>query len=238
MSKFDIDWKSFTLEFIKHKDNGFPLGTRIYTGHQGMGKTLSMVHYAKRICKKYPDCKLFSNIILCDIEYFYITDDNVLDYALNMSNGADGVLILLDEAHLYFGKKKGIPLSVLSAISQQRKDRKRIVFSSQIWEELDISLRKQVKEIVKCRSFGRFQYNIIQDGYTLAYNKLSSQYEAETIGYEIYKHNEQLYTSYNTYQRILKNEDMIDLPLQSARDGPSGLAAAPTPVINYVKKGK
>ena len=73
------------------------------------------------------------------------TSEELLVFALAERRGAKGVLILLDEAHLYFHKSKGMPLDVLTAISQQRKDRRKLVFSSQIWEELDISLRKQVK---------------------------------------------------------------------------------------------
>lgn len=227
---FHINFESFKFRLEIDRSKKFPMGSRIYTGHQGMGKTLSMVEYAFRVKRAFPKCKLYSNIILCDIDYIYIKTDKILEEALNFQNGDDGVLILLDEAHLYFGKKNGIPLEVLGAISQQRKDRKRIVFSSQIWEELDISLRKQVKEIVSCKClFNRLQWNTIKDGYTLQYNKLKSEYEAERIGYDIFKHSNELYNKYDTRQKILRNEEMIQLPVARA---PSGLAAAPQQNIN------
>lgn len=104
-------------------------------------------------------------------------------FALAERRGAKGVLILLDEAHLYFHKSKGMPLDVLTAISQQRKDRRKLVFSSQIWEELDISLRKQVKEIVGCRTafFGLLEINTVSDGETLTYDKMAGAYVAKKI---------------------------------------------------------
>lgn len=124
---------------------------------------------------------------------------------------------MLDEAHLYFGRKDGIPLDVLTCISQQRKDRRRLVFSSQIWEELDISLRKQVKEIVHCRCIlGKIQINTVSDGETLHYDKMLGQYVADKKYTEIFKHNNEYYTRYDTYQKIITNDQYQALPTLQA----------------------
>lgn len=234
-----IYWKTFKEKWHKPPKAQFPTGSRVYKGFQGSGKTLSMVKYVHDILKQYPDCAVFSNIRLYDLEqlnysqnyddddktfyysrncgnYQFIHDDEILKHALLFRNGTSGVLVLLDEAHLYFNKKSGISLDVLTAISQQRKDRKKLVFSSQIWEELDISLRKQVKEIVSCRSlFGCIQVNTIYDGETLRYQYNpdgSSGYNANKILTEIYKHSDSLYNSYNTYQKIITNQNYSRLP--------------------------
>lgn len=223
-----VDWKSFTKKWTPPKKNQFPTGSRVYKGFQGSGKTLSMTKYAIDMSKAYPNCYVFSNYIIKGIDNFdLIQNDEDLKNALLFKNGADGVIVLLDEAHLYFNKKSGISLDVLTAISQQRKDRRRIVFSSQIWEELDISLRKQVKEIVNCRTvFGFLQINTISDGETLSYDKRESMYVAKKIRTEIFKHNEQLYSSYDTYQKIITNDEysrpvsstinVIEQPTQSS----------------------
>ena len=204
-----IFWDTFPKKYIKPKKNQFPTGSRVYKGYQGSGKSLSMAKYALDISKAFPECVIFSNMNIRGIKNFvFIENDAILKQALEFRNGSAGVLILLDEAHLYFNKKSGIPLDVLTCISQQRKDRKRLVFSSQIWEELDISLRKQVKEIVSCRTFfGKFQINTISDGESLTYDKLASEYVAKTIRTEIFKHNQELYDSYDTYQKIINNQD-------------------------------
>lgn len=204
-----IDWYTFRQKWTRPKRNEFPVGSRVYKGFQGSGKTLSMVKYAFDVQKYYPDCHIFSNIKIDGLNnYHYLKTDEDVKNALEFSNGVKGVLVLLDEAHLYFNKKSGISLDVLTAISQQRKDRRRIVFSSQIWEELDISLRKQVKEIVSCRCIlGCIQINRISNGESLAWDKQNSCYVADHIGTEIFKHYDRLYSVYSTYQKIVTNND-------------------------------
>lgn len=224
-----VYWDTFKEKYIRPKKNLFPTGTRVYKGFQGSGKSLSMVHYALEISKKFPNCRIYSNMKIKNLNNFkFIDDDSDLLEALADTNGEAGVLILLDEAHLYFNKKTGISLDVLTAISQQRKDRKRLVFSSQIWEELDISLRKQVKEIVNCRClFGKLQLNHITDGETLSYDKMSSSYVAKPIRTEVFKHYQKLYDAYDTYQKIVSNQNYSRTPtpppisfnIQSAHNG-------------------
>lgn len=204
-----VYWKTLTQNWSKPPKNQFPTGSRVYKGFQGSGKSLSMVFYAFELQKQFPNCEIYSNMVIKGLKNFhYIENDSILHEALNATCGSRGVLILLDEAHLYFNKKSGISLDVLTCISQQRKDRKRLVFSSQIWEELDISLRKQVKEIVSCKCFfGKLQVNTISDGETLTYDKLASEYVAKPIRTEIFKHSNLLYQSYDTYQKIITNKN-------------------------------
>lgn len=212
-----IYWLTFKEKWHHPPRGQFPTGSRVYKGFQGSGKTLSMAKYALDIAEAYSNCYIFANFKINGLSNFhYIKTDKDLKKALLLENGADGVLVLLDEAHLYFNKKSGISLDVLTAISQQRKDRRRIVFSSQIWEELDISLRKQVKEIVNCRSlFGFLQINTISDGETLTYDKMQSCYVAKKIRTEIFKHNDVLYSSYDTYQKIITNQEYERTPSSS-----------------------
>lgn len=223
-----ILWRTFFKKRTPDDKNAFPTGSRVYFGFQGQGKSLSMVNYAFMVKKAFPKCRLYSNMVLNGIEYQLLRTDADITRALRDRNGKDGVLILLDEAHLYFGKKTGISLDVLTAISQQRKDRRKIVFSSQIWEELDISLRKQVKEIVKCKRFFNMIFNFVQDGETLRYDKLEGAYIADTKDLIIYKMNDEFYNRYDTYQKIMTNEEYQP----AARAAP-----APPPVLIANKKG-
>ena len=202
-----VDWKSFTKHYTRPEKGLFPVGSRVYIGRQGKGKTLSMVKYVHDLRDEYPKIKVFSNVLLYDLEYKFLSDDKDVNQALEYQNGKDGVLVLLDEAHLYFNKKTGIPIEVLTAISQQRKDRRRIVFSSQIWNELDISVRKQVQEVVICRNIGRFQFNKVMDGESIRLDKTDYSYEMDKIETQIYKHNDEFYNRYDTYQKIITNDD-------------------------------
>lgn len=211
-----IYWSTFKDKLTKDKTKKFPVGTRIYKGFQGSGKTLSCVAYLFRLKEEYPNCKIFGNIKINKLkDYRYLETDSDIIKALNYSNGEDGVAILIDEAHLYFGKKTGISIDVLTAISQQRKDRKRIIFTSQIWEELDISLRKQVKEVVDCRNYFGIQVNTVSDGESLHWDKTESSYVANKLYTEIFKHNDKLYKSYDTLQKILTNREYVSIAKHS-----------------------
>lgn len=210
-----VDFQSFTKRYVRPPKNQFPVGTIVFKGFQGSGKTLSMVHYVQQLRKDFPKCLVFSNVILKNIPHYFIQDSRQLAVALATTNGSDGVVILLDEAHLFFNRKDGISLDVLTAISQQRKDRRRIILSSQIWEELDISLRKQVKHIVSCTRKGKLQINTVSDGETLTYDKLQGAYVARKLFTQIFKHNKELYASYDTYQKIINNSEYSRTPTTS-----------------------
>lgn len=204
-----IDWKSFTKKRGEKDKNNFPTGSIVYLGKQGRGKTLSMVHDCFELKKQYPDMKIYSNLIIKGLnDYTHIKTDDDLARALTARPPRQsGTLIMLDEAHLFFNKKKGIPIEVLTAISQQRKDKRRMAFTSQIWEELDLSVRKQVKYIMNCNKYGILQINYETDGETLHWNNLKSQWEAEGRGYHIFKHTKELYEAFDTYQKILRNNE-------------------------------
>ena len=203
-----IYWSTFKEKYIKPKGVQFPVGTIVFKGFQGSGKTLSMVHYALRLQKEFPDCLVFSNVKINGLKNFsLIENDRDVAAAIAAQNGPKGVAVIIDEAHLFFNKKSGIPLDVLTAISQQRKDRRRMILSSQIWEELDVSLRKQVKHVVSCTCrLGRFQVNSISDGESLSYDKQQGAYVAKRLYTEIFKHNQKLYDCYDTLQKIVRND--------------------------------
>ena len=202
-----IDFRSFTKHYTPPAPGQFPIGTRAYKGFQGSGKTLSMVKYCFDLASDFPKCLFFSNVMIKGLpNYKFMENDQDVADALSAQNGAEGVVVLIDEAHLYFNKKTGISLDVLTSISQQRKDRRRIILSSQIWEDLDISLRKQVKEVVNCRRFGFLQINTILKGETLHWDKFEGAYIADKDFTEVFKHNDWLYNRYDTRQKILKND--------------------------------
>lgn len=203
--KLHVDFKSFKLKYKRPNKNAFPTGTRVYKGHQGKGKTLSLVHDVQELKRDYPNCRIWSNVRLNGLDYNYYGKD-ILP-ALHDRNGEDGKVIIIDEAHLYFNKKSGVSLDMLTQISQQRKERTIIFMTCQIWEDLDISLRKQVKYIIDCKNIlNKFQINTVSLGESLRWNKQDGEYQAKICAYRIFKHNERLYKSYDTLQVIETNE--------------------------------
>lgn len=223
-----VDWKSFKKHWERGDDNGFPTGTRIYTGTMGKGKTLSMVEYTFYLKKKYPEARIFSNVKLFGVKYFHINDEKDLKIALEYECGDKGVIILIDEAHLLMNKRAGTPLEVVTAISMQRKDRKRIVMATQRWASMDIEARRQVHEVVECNNyFRKFQINLVFDGETVRLDPRDYTFIMDFKYREIYKHNIEYYERYDTYQRYVSNDTLIDTP-----------AAAPTIVVQQASDGK
>lgn len=206
-----IDFATLRKKWSRPPKHQFPTGTRAYKGFQGSGKTLTMVHDAIELYNAFPNSQFFSNVMIKGLDekrYHYFNDVNGMKEAISCKNGRSGVIVLIDEAHLFFNKKTGISFDVLTAISQQRKDRRKMLISSQIWEDLDISLRKQVKEIVNCRNILRkWQINTIHDGESLHWDKQENAYTANKLYTYIFKHNDELYQQYDTYQKIVTNDE-------------------------------
>lgn len=213
-----IDKKSFREKYIKDKTKRPPMGLRIYTAPQGGGKTLSMVHDALKLMEEFPKMKVVTNLKLnVNVAQYFFQGSNGLKKALKeCKNGADGVLVIVDEFQLFASKKDGVPIEVFQALCQQRKQRRFMMGTAQDWEDVDVSTRKKVKEVVKCRTvLGKIQINSVFDGYSIKYDKKNSAWECTQIGTQIFKHNEKLYKSYDTYAEISTNADMLLPPTQT-----------------------
>lgn len=84
-----------------------------------------------------------------------------LDTLKNIENGEYGVIYLIDELHLELNslESKNIDIDVMTEISQQRKQRKHIVGTSQVYMRLAKPLREQIFNVVLCRKFFREEEN-------------------------------------------------------------------------------
>lgn len=228
-----IDFKSFLKKKTLSDKGCFPYGSRVYKAFIGGGKTLSMTHDIFKLKEKYPKMITFANYNIYGLKDFYlINSPQMMDYALSFNNGEYGVIVAIDEAHLFWLKKDGIPVEVLSAISYQRKDRKKILMTTQVWDELPVSTRKQVMEVVNCIRVFNMQINVIYNGSKLRYDKKESAYIAPKLYTSIFKHNDELYKSFNTTQKAIKNDELVANTLTMAQDAP------PVPVNVNIKKGK
>lgn len=201
-----IDWSSFIKKYTRPKGKMFPLGMTVYKGLQGSGKSLSLTKDAFDIKSEFPSCVVFSNMFLSGIDYNLFTSVQELIDALQYKNGDDGVLILIDEAQNYFNKKTGVPIEVMSQLCQNRKNRRCILMTSQIWEDLDVMLRKQVKTVVNCRKLFNIQINTYHNGEELSFDKQTGEYVAPKRFTKVFKHNDKYYARYNTLEVIQTNE--------------------------------
>ena len=207
LKRFSVDWKSFTRKAPPKDTNTFPTGTVIFTGKQGSGKTYGMVAYAHEIHAKYPAAKIWTNVQIDEPWAIrWHTAQQLGEILRTQRNGSDGMLLIIDEAHLFWHRRDGIPLELLASISQQRKQRLRICFSSQIFEELDISLRKQITDVVTCSRLGRtILIESISRGDTLALDKNTYQWCGLPYKVRIIHLTQEIASSYDTLQEVAGN---------------------------------
>ena len=155
-------WK-YNRDFRKNHPNYFqPDGLLVFIGAQGSGKTLSAVNYVYNLLETYPKSLLVSNIELTDYPFdnervFYFNDATDLT---KYNNGEYGVIFLIDEIQLYFNslQSKNINIDVMTQISQQRKQRKHIIGTSQVFGRMAKPLREQFSNVILCKSY----LNILQ----------------------------------------------------------------------------
>lgn len=143
---------------FEHPDYFYSDGLIVFVGPQGSGKTLSAVNYVYRLLADYPDSILVTNILLRDYPFDnvrvfpFVNNDDFAKY----SNGEKGVIFLVDEIQLYLNslESKNINLDVVAQIAQQRKQRKHIVATSQVFGRLAKPLREQFTSVFLCRGLG------------------------------------------------------------------------------------
>lgn len=187
-----------------HPDYFDPSGLMIFCGPQGSGKTLSAVRYCREVLKRYPKCKFVTNVHISGLDpTLEVVQYNGIESLFNVSNDMNGVLFLIDEIHLEFNslESRNISIEEMIEFSQQRKQRKHIVGTSQVYMRLAKPLREQIKDVVLCKNFGGvLQHNILIDG------ENSREEGGEFIG-EVRKHfwwfhSPELYGCYDTYAKM------------------------------------
>lgn len=143
-------------------------GVYLFCGRVGCGKTISMIEKARRIKQRYPKVKIYSNFNT-DISDGLITSWEQLELLENIDeNGEEqGILFLFDEIHLTFSSQgwQTAPEDLLSYVSLQRKNKKCIFCSAQVWTRVNKVIREQADFVIECKSF--FKSRIVRNKYYL-----------------------------------------------------------------------
>lgn len=162
--------KSALKIFYSKKDPDLfrPSGIVVFSGAQGSGKTLNLISTLNDIKKRYPKCKVFSNIKLNDIEYHEFTGPEC--FSDEESNGKYGTVYVIDEIHTLWSSldSKNMNGNLLTIWSQNRKNIRLILATSQRWTRVAKPIREQATYVVECkRPFARifFRYRIIDASY-------------------------------------------------------------------------
>ena len=142
---YDLFWTIINGKIFK------PYGLTCFVGRQGGGKTISMVEYLDRMKEIYPDCIVVTN-------FNYIKQD--LPFTswrqfTEVRNGLKGVIFAIDELQNEYNSNnwKDFPEDLLSVVTMQRKQRIKIVATSQVFTRVVKQLREQCYEVVECKTF-------------------------------------------------------------------------------------
>jgi len=213
----------------------WPNGTQIYCGEQGSGKTISAVKHMLDLKLRYPKALIVSNLnlhyfrkrtfttelelksVMSDFnkreEYIFFSSMDELALALvGVNNGFYGVIYLIDEIHTYFNAldSMNIPMYVFTEISQQRKQRKVIIGTSQLFMRMAKPFREQCDNLIKCRTFfGILTFQKAYDGMTLNVN-----YDGSLSGNKkksgFFFHNRYIRGAFDTYQKVVSGVEQYE----------------------------
>ncbi len=135
--------KQFVLDMLTKNPNEFGLyGFHLFVGEQGSGKTVATAEFLRRIKQKYPLCQIATN-------FEYKKEDSQInswkDLVFN-NNGVYGQVDVVDEVQNWFScnQSKDFPPEMIQEITQQRKQRKIFIGTTQRFERMAKPLREQV----------------------------------------------------------------------------------------------
>lgn len=197
-------------ENAKNKDYFYLSGVQVFCGRQGQGKTISMVKTLLDIKKRFPKCIVVTNLILnVDFEYVRFSSmDELAEVLTNINNGIYGVVYAIDEIHTYFNAldSKNIPSYVFTEISQQRKQRKIILGTSQLYLRLAKPFREQSDTLIQCRCIAhKFNIMYVYDGATLEEDFGKLRGTLIKVGW--YMQTPELRSAYDTYQKVVSGRE-------------------------------
>lgn len=179
-------------EFFRHQ------GLVIFEGRQGSGKTVSMIKYAMDMQEEYPLSKCCTNL-----SYQY-ENDKLKDWRMlvHYKNGRKGVIVCMDELQNWFSSNdsKNFPPEMLGVITQNRKNRRIILGTSQNFYLLSKAIRSQCTEVRRCTTLlgcitivRRFEPILNSDGDVVEWKKR---------GMYFFVHDKKLRDSYDTWKVI------------------------------------
>lgn len=153
------DIKNFDRDLFR------PYGVWMYVGKQGSGKSMSLINKLEQLRKRYPKVKIYTNM-----GYKFETAplkslNDLLDKKLY--NGKYGTIFVIDEVQNEFScqTSKDFPESLLSLVTQQRKNKVFILTTSQVFSRVSKPIREQCYRAIECQTFfGRYTRNKMYNG--------------------------------------------------------------------------
>lgn len=196
---FDLPRQIVIDRFNRDPDHFPEYGVHVIAGKQGSGKSITLTYMLLRYQEMYPKLKVKTN-------YYYEFEDARIGHWKDVVNGTNGIygeIDVLDEIQNWFNslQSKDFPVEMLTEITQQRKQTKMILGTSQVFGRIAKPIREQTYMLYEpitlfgCLTFVR-KYDITTD---VSGNTDTKKYR----GCFFFVHDEKLRNSYDTYRKII-----------------------------------
>ncbi len=196
--------KRFVIDLLTKNPNEFGLyGFHLFVGEQGSGKTVATAEFLQRIKRDYPLCQIATN-------FEFKGEDSQInswrDLVFN-NNGIYGQVDVVDEVQNWFSsnQSKDFPPEMIQEITQQRKQRKVFVGTTQRFERMAKPLREQVNYIyypvtlAGCLTIVKMCKPAIDSEGQLKKLRVVKRY--------FFVHSDEIRNSFDTYHKIKKQAE-------------------------------
>ena len=195
---------AFQLAFLRDNPDYFdPDGIWVFCGAQGQGKTLSAVQTVLALHRDYPKAIICSNLTISGVDVIPFTDYSQI---LELDNGVAGVIFLIDEIQSIWNcmEARNIPMEELATLCMNRKARRVVIGTSQVYGRVAKSIREQYKYVILCKNILKYiQVNTVvdpcPDGYT---QEDDGHFEGQVLKKSVFFHSPSAYKAYDTYKKI------------------------------------
>ncbi|WP_312700565.1 ATP-binding protein [Sedimentibacter sp.] len=178
-------------------------GLHMFCGCQGSGKTTAIVHKLIQLKKRYPKCLIRTNMN-------YKHEDAEIKHwkdLVSNSNETYGQIEVLDEIQTWFNsnQSKDFPVEMLTEISQQRKQRKMLIGSAQVFSRIAKPIREQTTfvylpmTLFGCLTIVRISKPEYWSDEDMRFKRYIKTY--------FFVHTEEIRNSFDTYLKIKKYSD-------------------------------
>lgn len=193
--------RRFVWDKIESNPNAMKLhGLHLYCGRQGSGKTITLIHDLMNYQEQYPLVKVYTNL-----DYKY-QDGELVNGAdiINVQNGEEGIICVVDELQNWFSslESRNFPPELITEICQQRKSRKAILGTTQVYSRVAKAIREQVLFVhVPKTFFGCL--TVVRTTLPEYWNDDKQRFE-KFIKTRFFVHTVEIRNAFDTYKKIEK----------------------------------
>lgn len=188
---------------LKVPDDFEEYGIRMVCGEQGSGKTITVVYLLQQWARRYENMKVITNM------NYSKQDASLLHWKdiMKLNNGTKGVAVVIDEIQTWFSslQSKDFPIEMLTELSQQRKQRKVILGTAQVFSRIGKPIREQThivyvpKTYFGCLTLVRITKSIYWDDQKQEFKKYDGMF--------FFVHDEEIRGAFDTYLKIEKYKE-------------------------------